>query len=167
MIRRLLMATALILLTVAIVTAQFPVMNWRDKEAIKRYVTTIYANQEVPVSYILYVINRESSYRIVPSKSKSQVGLMQITPGCAASMGYNFDAVMKYPWINIECGVKYLTLCYRKAKGNLSETYRYYNRGLWWREVEAKKHSTRKSHDSTRRKTNHNISPLPPLQRTL
>jgi hypothetical protein len=51
-------------------------------------------------------------------------------------MGYAYKDVVEYPWINIECGVRFLRLCYKKAHGNQAAAYEYYNRGLWWKTVE-------------------------------
>ena len=137
------MVAAVLILAVTSDSADFTI-NWNEPDSIKQYVCEVYDKEIVPSDFIVEVIDRESSFIIVPSSCKNQVGLMQITPACAEAMGYDFQDVAKYPWLNIECGVKYLILCYEKAKGNLHEAYEYYNRGLWWYEVEAKKDSTGK-----------------------
>ncbi|WP_375466027.1 lytic transglycosylase domain-containing protein [uncultured Methylobacterium sp.] len=86
----------------------------------------------VPASFVHAVVKRESNYN-PQARGGSAMGLMQIKPATARSLGYQGDAAGLYdPETNLRYGVAYLAGAYRTAQGDLSRAYGYYNRGYYY-----------------------------------
>jgi len=90
-----------------------------------------YANDHgVPLALVHAVISVESGWQR-NAKNGSSVGLMQITPSTARSLGYKGTMMGLYdPETNINFGVKYLALAYEQAGGDLCGTVSRYQSGI-------------------------------------
>jgi len=79
----------------------------------------------------------ESNYNYKTRGRAGEVGLMQLMPSTARSIGYKGSMRALYnPETNITWGMKYLAMAYRKAGGDTCQTVMRYQSGLW-----AKKYS--------------------------
>jgi len=90
-----------------------------------------YANDHgVPSSLVHAVIAVESGWRR-DARNGSSIGLMQITPSTARSLGYRGTMQGLYdPATNIKFGVQYLALAYERAGGDLCGTVSRYQSGI-------------------------------------
>lgn len=90
-----------------------------------------YANTHgVPSALVHAVIAVESGWRR-EAKNGTSVGLMQITPSTARSLGYRGSTQGLYdPETNIKFGVQYLALAYERAGGDLCGTVSRYQSGI-------------------------------------
>lgn len=86
----------------------------------------------VPVSLVHRVVRRESSYNPA-ARNGPYIGLMQILPQTARTMGYRgpdrglFDAAT-----NLKYGVKYLRGAWLLSHGNQSTAVMWYSRGYYY-----------------------------------
>lgn len=104
-------------------------VDWYNPTEIIHYVETVYGEFG---KFINWVIKKESSFNPF-ARNGNFVGLMQMGPAASKAVGYDYNDVKTYPWINIEAGAKYLqTYCLPKANGNQKEAYRRYNLGPWY-----------------------------------
>ena len=90
-----------------------------------------YANDHgVPTALVHAVIAVESGWRR-DAKNGTSIGLMQITPSTARSLGYRGTTQGLYdPATNIKFGVQYLALAYERAGGDLCGTVSRYQSGI-------------------------------------
>ena len=85
----------------------------------------------VPVQLALAVVRTESNYRVKARGRAGEVGLMQIKPATARSIGYRGSTSRLYdPATNIKWGMKYLGQARRLAGGSTCGTAMRYNGGL-------------------------------------
>lgn len=76
---------------------------------------------------IISIIKRESNFKTEAKSNAGAIGLMQLMPGTASSMG------VKNPWDigeNILGGIKYFKQCLEKNKENLPLALASYNAGI-------------------------------------
>lgn len=88
------------------------------------------ADQGVPSSLVQAVITVESGWRRDATNGTS-IGLMQITPATARSLGYRGTVKGLFdPATNLSLGVRYLALAYARAGGDLCGTVSRYQSGI-------------------------------------
>ena len=91
----------------------------------------------VPVRLAHAFVKVESNYNYKTRGRAGEVGLMQLMPSTARSIGYKGSMRALYnPETNITWGMKYLAMAYKKAGGDTCKTVMRYQSGLW-----AKKYS--------------------------
>ncbi|MEP1441967.1 MAG: transglycosylase SLT domain-containing protein [Hyphomicrobiales bacterium] len=91
----------------------------------------------VPVRLAHAFVKVESNYNYKVRGRLGEVGLMQLMPSTARSIGYKGPMRALYnPETNITWGMKYLAMAYKKAGGDTCKTVMRYQSGLW-----AKKYS--------------------------
>ncbi|MCJ2006559.1 lytic transglycosylase domain-containing protein [Methylobacterium sp. J-092] len=123
--RRLLLAAALAVVTV-------PAIAQGARDNIDALIEQHAKANGVPASFVHAVVKRESNYN-PKAKGGSALGLMQIKPATARSLGYQGDAAgLLDPATNLKYGVAYLAGAYRTAQGNITQAYGYYNRGYYY-----------------------------------
>ena len=84
----------------------------------------------LPSALVHAVIAVESGWRR-EAKNGTSIGLMQITPSTARSLGYRGTTEGLYdPETNIKFGVQYLALAYERAGGDLCGTVSRYQSGV-------------------------------------
>jgi hypothetical protein len=114
-----------------------PNINPNDKNQIIEYVNKTYPDYP---NEILKTIEKESSFRPNAQNPKSAAfGFMGIMPDCSWDLGYAFDLVRDYWYINIHVGYLYLEKCLKKANYDYEQAYLYYSRGLNYKNVENEK----------------------------
>lgn len=85
----------------------------------------------IPPRLIRSIIKIESNWRANARGSSGEYGLMQIMPRTARGVGYRGNYKGLYNGrTNIKYGSVYLGRAYRKARGNICATAKYYNGGL-------------------------------------
>lgn len=112
--------------------AQTPISMefWQNKDSITVYIHDTYGKNTFS-SLILDVIHKESSFDIyAKNKNSSAVGLLQVLRGTAQELGFSYEEISAFPHLNIECGVKYLKECWKKANYNKKQAIFYYQNGL-------------------------------------
>jgi soluble lytic murein transglycosylase-like protein len=93
---------------------------------VARYASTY----GVPASLAHAVISVESNYRPNSRGSAGEIGLMQIKPATARTMGYSGSASGLFdPETNIKYGMKYLALAHQLSGGATCGTILKYNAG--------------------------------------
>lgn len=91
---------------------------------IQAYATRVSQQYGVPSSLVLAVIETESSYRVDAVGRSGEIGLMQLMPATAASLGID-----PYDWqSNIDGGISYLSQLFGKF-GNWDMAIAAYNAG--------------------------------------
>jgi soluble lytic murein transglycosylase-like protein len=112
-----------------VVEADIPVGKQKPglyQTIISRYAATY----GVPVSLAQAVISVESNYRVNARGSAGEIGLMQIKPATARSMGYSGKLAGLYnPETNIRYGMKYLGMAHKLSGGTTCGTILRYNAG--------------------------------------
>jgi soluble lytic murein transglycosylase-like protein len=97
------------------------------------YAATIakYANQNgVPVELATAVVQIESNFNPKMRGSAGEIGLMQVKPATARTMGYTGSAKGLYdPDTNIRIGMKYLAMAQQLGGGPTCNTILKYNAG--------------------------------------
>ena len=84
----------------------------------------------IPSALVHAVIAVESGWRR-NARNGSSIGLMQITPSTARSLGYRGSTNDLFdPETNIKFGVQYLALAYERAGGDLCGTVGRYQSGI-------------------------------------
>jgi len=87
----------------------------------------------VPVALVHRVILRESRYNPRIVGKGGAMGLMQIKPATARSVGYNGSAAgLLDPETNLTYAVRYLAGAYRLAGGSHDRAVSYYARGYYY-----------------------------------
>lgn len=105
-------------------------INWHNKKNVELYVKSTYPTYH---KQILKTIQIESSFNpFAKNKNSTACGFMQVTKTCCKDLGYSYEAVRKYPFLNIHVGRKYLMKCLRKANFDFNLAYEYYNKGLYF-----------------------------------
>jgi len=106
----------------------------------------------LPLTLVDAVITRESRYDPKARGSLGEIGLMQLMPATARSLarqhGFGdvadlpaaqFAAWLEKPENNMRLGMKYLSMCHKKAKQNVAATIGCYNAGpgnMWaWKSI--------------------------------
>jgi len=110
--------------------AWYGITSW-DKQTIKSYCKLLYGKDTTFCKNLITTINRESGFNQDAISETGARGLMQIFPAASFDMGYKYNKVIKYPWININCGAKYLKFCLKKAKNDYELAYKFYVNGPW------------------------------------
>lgn len=104
-------------------------IDWNNKKDVVSYVKKTYPKIHKD---IVRLIEIESSFRPFVEHPKTKAfGFMQITKICSKDVGISYDLVREYQYVNIHAGVLYFKKCLKKAGGNFSKAYRYYNFGLY------------------------------------
>ena len=109
-------------------------VDWAEKSTIEAYVRCYYNDDTIIKNfpdYVLQVIEWESSFNINAVSPTGARGLMQLTHTAVDHAGYNYDQVVKYPWVNIDCGVAYLKYCLKLNKGHKANAWISYRDGHW------------------------------------
>lgn len=84
----------------------------------------------IPSALVHAVIAVESGWRR-DARNGSSIGLMQITPSTARSLGYRGSTKDLFdPETNIKFGVQYLAIAYERAGGDLCGTVGRYQSGI-------------------------------------
>lgn len=87
--------------------------------------------QGVPVHLALSVAKHESNFRCSAVGRHGERGVMQIKPRTAKGLGYRGSASgLNHCQTGIKYGMMYLSLAYKKARGNMQLAATYYNQGL-------------------------------------
>ncbi len=106
-----------------------------EPDALTRIQLTAIVNHHaaaanIPADFVSAVIRIESDWDVNLTGHAGEVGLMQIKPSTARSMGYTgTDEELYDPDTNIRWGVKYLATAYQLAGGNLCQTVLKYQAG--------------------------------------
>lgn len=92
-----------------------------------------YARQyNVPESLAHHVVNRESTYK-VNARNGIHIGLMQLNPTTARTMGFRGSVgELYYPENNLKYGIKYLAGAYLVAEGNAARADKLYQSGYYY-----------------------------------
>ncbi len=99
----------------------------RDLSALAEKVAV---DEGVPSALVHAVIAVESGWRRDATNGTS-IGLMQITPATARSLGYRGSVKGLFdPATNIGLGVRYLALAYERSGGDLCATVSRYQSGI-------------------------------------
>ncbi len=107
-------------------------VDWNNPTEIAQYVRSTYGRLG---NFLNEVITKESGYNIHACNGNF-VGLMQMGPAASRAVGYRYQDVKKYPWINLEAGTAYIkTYCLPNANGDLQEAYKRYNLGPWYDKI--------------------------------
>ena len=123
-LRMCLLTCSAFLIVVAAVKADTP--PERFSALAEKYAQT----HGLPLALVHAVIAVESGWRR-DARNGSSIGLMQITPSTARSLGYRGSTKDLYdPEINIKFGVQYLALAYERAGGDLCGTVSRYQSGI-------------------------------------
>ena len=86
----------------------------------------------IPVRLAHAFMKVESNYNYKIRGRAGEVGLMQLMPSTARSIGYKGSLKALYnPETNIRWGMKYLAMAYKKAGGDTCQTVMRYQSGLW------------------------------------
>ena len=95
------------------------------------------AEYQIPSDLVFAIIKVESNFNSRAKSHAGAMGLMQLMPSTARSIGYKGSMKALYnPETNITWGMKYLAMAYKKAGGDTCKTVMRYQSGLW-----AKKYS--------------------------
>lgn len=87
---------------------------------------------EVPESLVHRVVKRESTYN-PKARNGIHLGLMQINPATARTMGYRGDSSGLYdPETNLKYGVKYLRGAWLLANGSHDRAVQLYSSGYYY-----------------------------------
>lgn len=106
------------------VAGETPEMDALIAKAAKAY--------DVPVSLVHRVVQRESGYN-PRARNGPYIGLMQILPQTARTMGYQGPASGLYdPGVNLTYGVKYLRGAWLLSHGNQETAIMWYARGYYY-----------------------------------
>ena len=113
-------------LFIGLVTAKADTAPERLSALAEKYAQT----HGLPSALVHAVISVESGWRR-DARNGSSIGLMQITPSTARSLGYRGSTKDLYdPETNINFGVQYLALAYERAGGDLCGTVSRYQSGI-------------------------------------
>ncbi|WP_336276524.1 lytic transglycosylase domain-containing protein [Bartonella sp. CB178] len=84
----------------------------------------------VPVNLAHAVISIESNYRVYIKGAAGEIGLMQIRPSTARTLGFSGSVKELYdPATNLEYGIRYLAKAYKLSGGSTCGTVLKYNAG--------------------------------------
>lgn len=98
---------------------------------VQTMVRTEAARQGVPVSLALKVAKHESNFRCGAIGRHGERGVMQIKPRTAKGLGYRGSASgLNNCAVGIKYGMMYLSLAYKKSRGNVRHAATLYNAGL-------------------------------------
>lgn len=90
------------------------------------------AKHGIPVRLAHGFVKIESNYKYKTRGRRGEVGLMQLLPSTARGIGYRGSLKALYnPETNIEWGMKYLSMAYKKAGGDTCRTVMRYQSGLY------------------------------------
>ena len=117
-------------------------IDWYDEENIRSYVKCYYNSDTLFThgkyfyiknfaDYVLDVIKWESSFNPDAVSSTGAKGLMQLTSIAVKHTGYDYNQVIEYPWVNINCGVAYLMECLAWNRGHKANAWTSYRDGHW------------------------------------
>ena len=111
-------------------------MGCYDSEISEVSGTYVSAIEQATATYrvdkwlICGVIMTESSWIFHEPNQYGACGFMQVTPVCAADMGYDYEQVKTDPYTNIMCGVGYLKKMIDSCHGDTILGLAAYNAGL-------------------------------------
>ena len=87
---------------------------------------------EIPPELLDHVVRVESGYNI-RARNGSHIGLMQVSPSTARSMGYRGpDSGLLDPETNLRFAGAYLRGAYIVANGNQRRAYEWYKKGYYY-----------------------------------
>lgn len=116
--------------------------------SLQRFIYEVCADNEVPVTLVLALIEHESRFNPEAVSSTGDYGLMQINEVNHKNLEERFrTADMLDPYQNIFCGVKILSEYIKKYEGNYSKALMAYNMGsygaekAWKNEIKSTKFS--------------------------
>lgn len=102
------------------------------REDIDFFITKYATAYNVPERLVHRVVNRESTYRS-HARNGIHMGLMQLNPATARTMGYRGDNLgLLDAETNLKYGVKYLAGAYLVAKGNEERADKLYQTGYYY-----------------------------------
>ena len=103
-----------------------------SRDEIDRLITKYAAFYGVPASLVHDVVRRESTYN-PKARNGIHIGLMQLNPRTARTMGYTGpDEGLFNPDTNLKFGVKYLAGAYLVADRDASRADRLYQSGYYY-----------------------------------
>ena len=111
-------------------------MGCYDSEISEVSGTYVSVIEQAAATYRVYkwlicgVIMTESSWIFHEPNQYGACGFMQVTPVCAADMGYDYEQVKTDPYTNIMCGVGYLKKMIDSCHGDTILGLAAYNAGL-------------------------------------
>lgn len=109
------------------------------KDAVAAYghiVSRFALQHNLPPALIYAVIFTESGFNPNARSSANALGLMQIKPATARSVGLSGATSRLYePEVNIQYGTAYLAQAYAKSGGDICRTVSLYNRGLYSKQL--------------------------------
>jgi len=126
-----LISSILLSLTLTLAQAQtIPVqMASLQRADLAKIVAKHAVSNGIPAALVEAIITVESSWQL-GARNGSSVGLMQIEPRTARSLGYKGEPSQLYdPETNIQFGTRYLAEAYRLSSGDLCTTVARYQSG--------------------------------------
>lgn len=103
-----------------------------ERQKINRLIAKYAARHRLPEHFVHRVVMRESTYR-PNARNGIHLGLMQLNPQTARTMGYRGDNLgLLDAETNLKYGVKYLAGAYLVAKGNEDYADRLYQTGYYY-----------------------------------
>lgn len=103
-----------------------------DRDKIDFLISKYAFEYKVPEGLVHRVVNRESTYR-AQAQNGMHLGLMQLNPNTARTMGYRGDNMgLLDAETNLKYGVKYLAGAYMVAQGNEARADKLYQTGYYY-----------------------------------
>lgn len=104
----------------------------RGPAEINRLITKYARVYDVPETIIHQTVKRESGYNPA-ARNGPYMGLMQLNPQTARTMGFRGDASgLLDAETNLKYGVKYLRGAWLVSRGNVERTHMWYRKGYYY-----------------------------------
>lgn len=103
-----------------------------ERKKINRLIAKYAAQHKLPKQFVHRVVKRESTYK-PQARNGIHLGLMQLNPQTARTMGYRGDNLgLLDAETNLRYGVKYLAGAYLVARGNEDYADKLYQTGYYY-----------------------------------